>query len=55
MMQKALLSDDWTVELTKNFEELLTYVNKFEDFKAFWLGEKRPVHLVKKKLIDISQ
>ena len=36
----AELSDDWTVELTKNFEELLTYVNKFEDFKAFRVGRK---------------
>ena len=36
----AELSDDWTIELTKNFEELLTYVNKFEDFKAFRVGRK---------------
>ena len=36
----AELSDDWTIELTKDFEELLTYVNKFEDFKVFRVERK---------------
>jgi hypothetical protein len=31
----AELSNEWTAELTNNFEQLLTYVNKYDEFKTF--------------------